>query len=291
MRYIYSENDGPLASDYYYEVRHTTNNEFPVVPAHSHNFYEIYVFVNGSILLSVEDSLFEVKKGDIVIIPPYTIHQLFQSDPNALPYVRMYMYISEPCLRSFQFNEHNLLNTLNLATENKRYHFSIHDAEEYDSITYCMRKIYENRDRNFHGKQLLNRSYILQLMTLLNGNIIRELEPQGIVHVMDPVIEKVIRYINENYTDDISLDFLAEHFFVNRSSLSKDFKNQTAQTIHNYLIMKRINVAKQEMANGQAPSQVYLTTGFKDYSTFYRTFQRAEGISPKTFYNKFRADN
>ena len=97
-------------------------------------------------------------------------------------------------------------------------------------------------------------------------------------------MEKIVSYINSNYTDDISLDLLTDMFYINKSTLSKDFKNYTSHTIHNYLVLKRVSVAKQEMAEGVSPSQVYLLTGFKDYSTFYRTFQRTEGMSPKEYY-------
>ena len=134
---------------------------------------------------------------------------------------------------------------------------------------------------------MLNRSYILQLITLINKNILQALEPQGIMHI-NPLIENVLSYLNSNYTDELTLDLLAEKFFINKSTLSKEFKEYTGQTIHNYLVMKRINMSKQEMANGASPSQVYLSTGFRDYSTFYRTFQKAEGISPKEFYARVK---
>lgn len=73
MRYIYSEYDNPLANDYYYETSYHRLDHFPTVPAHTHNFYEIYIYLAGSIKLSIEDTLYAVKKGDIIIIPPYTI--------------------------------------------------------------------------------------------------------------------------------------------------------------------------------------------------------------------------
>lgn len=128
----------------------------------------------------------------------------------------------------------------------------------------------------------VNRSHILQMMTLLTMNVVNELNPHGVIH-SNPMIEKLIAYINSNYTDGISLDSLTDMFYINKSTLSKEFKDYTSHTIHNYLVMKPISVAKQEMAEGISPSQVYLVSGFKDYSTFYRTFQRTEGMSPKEY--------
>ncbi len=284
MRYVYSEYDNPLSTDYYYECSYYVLDHYPTVPAHTHNYYEIYIYLAGSIKMQIEGNLYAVKKGDVVVIPPYTIHQLISHEKPDVPfYERIIMYVSEACLKSFQFNEYGLLSSLHLATENKRYHFAINDHHEYETIYKCMRQIYYNRDSTLYGAQLINRANILKMMTLICRNIHEELKPQGVLHT-NPLVENILSYINSNYSDDISMDSLAEHFYVNKSTLAKEFKNQTSQTIHSYLIMKRVNVAKQEMANGIPPSQAYLLTGFREYSTFYRTFVKFEGISPKTFY-------
>ena len=283
MRYIYSEEENPLATDYYYEASYLSRDYIPFVPTHTHNFYEIYIYLNGSMKLSIENTSYDVQKGDVIIIPPYTIHQLIRSGPDRLPYTRVLTYITEACLKTFQFNEYGLLDSLKLAQQNQKYHFKLENTDEFDAICRCMRKLNDNKNNRDFGAELLNRSYILQFMTLICRNIRKDLTPQNIIHI-NPLVERILSYINSNYNEDISLDSLKERFFINKSTLTKEFKNQTAQTIHSYLVMKRISVAKQEMANGIPPSQVYLLIGFKDYSTFYRTFQKLEGMSPKEFY-------
>ncbi len=283
MRYIYSEKDNPMATDYYYETSYLSRDYIPFVPMHTHNFYEIYISLNATIKLAIENTIYDVQKGDILIIPPYTIHQLIMSEPDYLPYVRLVLYVTEECLRTFQFNEYGLLDSLRLAQKNKKYHLRIDDDYEFNSICSCMYRLNNNKNNSEACTELLNRSYILQCMSLICRNIQKDLIPHDIIHV-NPLVERILSYINNNYTEDISLDSLKEHFYINKSTLTKEFKNQTSQTIHSYLIMKRISVAKQEMANGLPPSQVYLITGFKEYSTFYRTFQKLEGISPKEFY-------
>ena len=275
-----------MANDYYYEASIETHDNFPIIPARTHNFYEIYIYDTGSVRLSVDDIIYDVKKGDIVVIPPYTIHQLLPAEQydNRQPYKRLLLYISDGCLKSFQFNEHGLLNTLQQAAKEKRYLFNISNSDTYTTMRQCVENLYTvQSDTTAYDTELLKRAYILIFMSLLCRNIKEEFTPQGVLHI-NPLVEKILSYINSNYTEDISMDYLSEHFYVNRSTLTKEFKNQTAQTIHSYVTMKRINAAKQEMANGTPPSQAFLLTGFKEYSTFYRTFLKTEGISPKTFY-------
>ena len=82
MRYILNENECPMANDYYYEATKTTNEIFPMIQPHTHDYYEIYLFLSGSVKLSIENTAYQVKRGDIIIVPPFTIHQLLPIKPD-----------------------------------------------------------------------------------------------------------------------------------------------------------------------------------------------------------------
>ena len=56
---------------------------------------------------------------------------------------------------------------------------------------------------------------------------------------------KVISYINEHYTENITLEQLCSVFHVGKNYLYKTLKNQTGQTINNYIISVRLNNAKK----------------------------------------------
>ena len=250
MRYLLHESDHPISTDYYYECRKTTNDHFPIIPAHTHDYYEIYIYLSGSVMLFIEGRIYKVKRGDIMVIPPYTIHQL--------------------------------LLTSELAKENKRYHFNIADSDDFERIFQCFMGIYQNSKREFREKEMLNRAHILEAVTLLNKHILLDMKPRKATHV-NPLIDKVLSYINEHYKEDLSLEQLAGHFYLNKFTLAKLFKEQTDRTVHNYIILKRISMAKQKITEGMLPSVVYQDVGFRDYSTFYRAFLKMEKISPKEF--------
>lgn len=271
-----------MPSDYFYEADHTENPNFPVIPAHEHNFFEIYVYLKGSIRLAVENKVFDVKRGDIIVIPPFCIHQLLPIHRDRA-YERAYLYVSIPCLKSLQFNEYTLLQPLLHASEEKRYHFHIANEAEYNSILNAIDILHASKQKDYYGKEQLNRSALLQLLTLLNKHILQDLNPRENSSV-NPVIEEILGYINEHYNEYLTLDFLADRFFINKYTLTKLFKKHTALTIHNYILLKRISLAKQKMMEGVLPSKVYLETGFSDYSTFYRAFLKSENISPKEFH-------
>ena len=141
---------------------------------------------------------------------------------------------------------------------------------------------YQNSKREFREKEMLNRAHILEAVTLLNKHILLDMKPRKATHV-NPLIDKVLSYINEHYKEDLSLEQLAGHFYLNKFTLAKLFKEQTDRTVHNYIILKRISIAKQKITEGMLPSAVYQDVGFRDYSTFYRAFLKMEKISPKEF--------
>lgn len=215
------------------------------------------------------------------MIPPFTIHQLLPKNPDQI-YDRIYMYISEPCLKSFQFNEHSLLSPLQMAMQEKRFHFHIADENDYEQIYEAMLAIYKNKNQKIFEKEMMNRSGITKLVTLINKHIFMDMGPKKVTHV-NPVIDKILSYINDNYASPLSLDDLAARFYINKFTMTKLFKKQTSLTIHNYILLKTDQYGKAKITSGALPSKVYLETGFSDYSTFYRAFLKTENMSPKDF--------
>nr|MBP3598009.1 helix-turn-helix domain-containing protein [Eubacterium sp.] len=282
MRYILHESEHPISTDYFYQCTKTTNDHFPKLFAHTHDFYEIYFFLSGSVKLFVEDKIYMIKKGDVLVIPPYTIHQLLPIGDLNMPYDRIYMYITDACLASFQFNEHSLLQPIEMAIKAKRYHFTISDSADFERIFQAMYLMHRSNKEDYYGKEMLNRSRILEIMTLINKHILLDMAPRKTTHA-NPIVDQVLAFINEHYMESLTLDDIANHFYINKFTLTKLFKEQTALTLHNYILMKRISMAKQKMTEGIHPSAVYLDVGFNDYSTFYRAFQKLEKMSPKDF--------
>lgn len=280
-RYILSEYEHPLSSDYYYEANHSVDPRTIFVNAHSHNYYEIYMYISGAVKILLNNHIFDVQKGDIVIIPPYSIHSLIPVTLG-IPYERMYLYVTETCLSSFQFNEYSLLKPLLDTTKLGRFHYHIDSAEDFQRISYALDKIKESKNSDFYGKEMMNRSYILQLFTTLNSYIVKEALEKPTEEVTS-LISRIIAYINENFMENITLNSLCELFFTNRQTLTKFFKDYTNLTIHSYITMVRIEQAKQLIYRGVQPSTLHLMCGFNDYTTFYRAFKKTEGLTPQQF--------
>lgn len=70
---------------------------------------------------------------------------------------------------------------------------------------------------------------------------------------------------------------------MNRYALMHKFKQETGSTIYDYVIKKRLAMAKILIRKGMPISQIYQECGFNDYSSFERAFKKNIGISPREY--------
>lgn len=95
---------------------------------------------------------------------------------------------------------------------------------------------------------------------------------------------EIKNYLDEHYTDKISLDDLAERFFINKFYLSKIFKETYGTTVNNYLISKRITRAKQLLRfTDMTVEEIGVAIGMGGANYFSRMFRKVEGSSPSEY--------
>jgi len=97
-------------------------------------------------------------------------------------------------------------------------------------------------------------------------------------------LDAVDRYIEQNLSRRISVAQLAGSVFLGESQFHMLFKEQIGLTPHQYVLSKRIDMAKSLIEQGRLNlGQIAELTGFSNQSTFTHTFSRLQGISPSQF--------
>ena len=99
-------------------------------------------------------------------------------------------------------------------------------------------------------------------------------------------IELVIRYIDQNYNRNITLDELSKIAHFSSQYLSKVFHQTTGLTIKSYITLKRIESAKYLLKNSKLSIQeIAVSCGFPNLSHFDRVFKQQTGFSPISYRN------
>jgi len=252
---------------------HHSIDEHPVqenFPLHTHECCEFFVFLGGIGIYHVEGNSYPLKAGDILIMRRNESHYIEIS--AKAPYERMAIHFSDSLFDSFDTVGELLAPFYDrgAGTDNM-----ISSAElSQNLVPYCMSllKSGENKTR----VEILS-----ALIPLLREISLRKTEKKDRADNGEyPFSYQVIRYINEHLFDDLSLDSIAEHFFVSKATLSRTIKSSTGSSPGNYIRMKRLYCAKTMLKNGQKPHDVCFACGFRDYSAFYRAYKSLFFVSP-----------
>ena len=251
------------------------------VALHHHDFYEIYHFIGGSVSYSVEGRHYKLLSGDTLLISPLELHQPVFSEEKAA-YERIVLWISKAYLDKLSSDKADLSVCFNPSRENHTnlLRMSPNECEEYQEI---LNKILQETQSDEFAAERMCHSKIIELLALTNRKMSSN-DGRYEVEVKDNgLVEKVVAYINNCYEKEISLDKLAEIFYVSKFYLSHRFKKLVGTSVYRYVMQKRLAVAKSRLINGERPMQVYLKCGFKDYANFYRAFKFEYKTTPDKF--------
>ena len=109
-------------------------------------------------------------------------------------------------------------------------------------------------------------------------------------NLADHALQRVVAYIDNHLEDELSLTTLAEVGGFNASYLSRLFKQLQKETLSDFILHKRMDLAKDLLANTNEKIQdVAAKTGYLSPHSFTRAFRNEVGISP-TEYRELKMD-
>jgi AraC-like DNA-binding protein len=101
---------------------------------------------------------------------------------------------------------------------------------------------------------------------------------------LNPTVKGVLDHLNSDFTSHISLDELSAKFYQSKYWLSRQFKAQTGITIMEYVIIKRIALARHLLeVTDMKVAAIAGSVGFDDLSTFNRDFKLRTGATPSDY--------
>lgn len=266
-----------------YEVFHCCDYYVKPAQFHYHDFWEVYTFLSGTVTYYIEDKVYHLCAGDVLVIPPgkmHCPHITFQSED----YERIVLWVSIPMIHTVDDDSHYLWNSFRRIEQEELYlfHLSQRDFSTYTSLLHDFVRYDEDVSRN---QVLVQRAYLVLLFQHI-FNYLSVNDPVSAHGSTGNIIPAVIAYINEHLSEPLSLEQLSEHFSVSKYHLIRKFKSYTNSTVYDYIISKRISLAKRLLREGASATSACMQCGFSDYSNFYKSFQAKTGMTPAQFKKK-----
>ena len=254
---------------------------------HHHDFYEVNLVWSGSLHYNIGSRSYHLTTGDTLLVSPDELHQ---PDPEEVfsGCERVILWIEKSYLQQFQafgFDPTECFDTARSGHTNCLRFDDETTMRIGDLLELCLR---ENESEDY-GCRMMGDTAMIQVMILIN-RLYRSSAQSERRDRSGTLVGGVLDYINSHYAEELSLDGLANRFFISKYHLSREFGRIVGTSVHRYIIQKRLVVAKQLLSEGRPSSAVYQHCGFGDYSNFYRAFKAEYGISPKEYVSNLRED-
>lgn len=256
---------------------------------HSHEDYQLMYLEEGEAEITISDVSHIYSPGNILLLGPNLPHKIEAHEgmpckgiliqfkhslfPQEMENIADYHFISsllQKSLRGLLFlsdegkepADHSMQSDSRLSSE----FVSIHQAEGIQRLCLLLSLL------DCLGRKLQTGTTISHLSE------VPEKESLGVI------VEKCKRYIKIHYQSDISLPTLSANLGVNATALCRKFKEETGETIFQYLIRLRLEAACRMLRNSRhSVSEIAYRCGFNTLPHFNRKFKELMGVSPKDF--------
>ena len=246
---------------------------------HINNYVEIYVYVSGNHNYVVENSLYELNRGDIIIINPREVHKALPLTETM--YERFYFLVDE---HTFDYMYQNPLSQILNKPTGIGNLISLDDKtrKEVLNMLYEIRNCFQNgRD-----DQLRAFSFFLRVLDEINQQLRRASSFGGNATHTPELLGKILTYIAEHTSEIQTTTEISSALGLTPQYLSNYFSKHIGTTLKMYIQAKKIALAKDLLDKGADVTQTCYDCGFNDCSYFIKVFKKYVGMTPLTYKQK-----
>ena len=256
------------------------NTEPTDFPLHWHSAMEIIMPLENTFAVSMNKMAYSIQVGEILFIPPGELHEAYapltgsrivmQFDSNLLSNVKSFSAILPVLLQPRIVTQANA-------------------PDLYKAEKELLLQIYEEFIANNPLREASIYSMIIQMFVLIGRNHMDSdtLFPMVRIGKQKEYIEKfnmVFDYIDQNYTEDLSLEAVSGVAGFSKFHFSRLFKQFTDMSFYDYLNQRRVRAAELLLLDPDVPiTEIALQSGFSSISTFNRVFKAFKKCTPTEF--------
>ena len=253
------------------------NNTFA---SHLHKQVELMIVLEGNLTVTVDQRQHKLEKGQGIIVFPNRLHNLYTDtstgsqtllcifEPDFCPHYRKYFQSYTPDRNNFDLN--TLSSHSRLATE------------QLLELTGC----FDRREPVPPYISSLAEGYLsLLLADLFTPSSVNPFHLQHQNSGEDLELEqRVLIYLDEHFTEELSLEHLSKEFGISRFQLSRLFSEKLQTGFPSYVTSKRLEYARELLSTtDDSVTNIALDAGFGSSRSFFREFKAAYQMTPNAY--------
>ena len=243
---------------------------------HSHDFPELVYILSGKGRCRVDDVMYDIEEGDLVMLNPRQMNQFFPREDGtpATEFFIGFTDIQRPGVLPNYVRKETEPVILHTTGELRQKLFKICSSMEAESAVYRP------------GRYFMLKTYLMQIILLVIRERVKPVEVKNGVAFESVskkhVVEHILNYFEDHYHEKVSLEQIAENMYLSPFYISKIFKSETGDTPIRHLINIRLERAYELLEKGESGSiqEIAAMVGYEDAYHFSKLFKKKYGIPP-----------
>ncbi len=247
------------------------------VPMHYHDWYEFFILLSGSATYTVDGNQYSIGPHDLMFTNHMEIHHPEYS--GTVPPERICVSFTPqfiPFVITEEYNPFAVLGQRKLGTANKIPAEVIRRIGVVDDLL----KIGALCEMDTPAARMQIRLTVANILLKVADNFDAAAGADFHSHAL---VSEVVKYIDAHIAEDLRHKTICNVFFISPNHLQHIFRVQTGYTLSDYIRLKRIIHVQTLITGGVSAANAAAAAGFKDYTTFYRSFKAVTGTTPRKF--------
>ncbi|MBQ9974913.1 MAG: helix-turn-helix transcriptional regulator [Clostridia bacterium] len=250
----------PEVREFDFQIKYTKTDRYShthEIDLHTHREFEIYVNLSGDISFLIENKLYALTRGDVIVARPGEHHHcVYRSGEEHRLFWILFDCEKNPHLTSF-FRRSDV------------NYVSPTESVKNELIEICSR-LTEDADG---GDRLY---YFLRLLKLIEEGSRDSADGNR----MPEDFRLILAFVDKHLAEDLRVADIAQELFVSKSTVERKFKEYVGMTPLDYIQRKRLFLSAELLKKGETVLNAGLGVGYTDNSYFIQLFRRQFGITP-----------
>lgn len=233
---------------------------------HFHSSLEFIYIIDGQMSALLDSHPITASKGDIIIVPSYTIHSYTTED------------ISDTYVLTIPLD---LIPSYSTMLDKKTFAAVYIPAEEVDhEICHCLEQLLNYTDELENVKE--NKNIIKGYSYIFLGLLINQVGLTDISNKkITSLVQNILIYLQDHFRENLTLETLASNYGYSKSRFSHIFNLYFGCSLSDYINGLRCRYALELIQQQDLTiTDIALSSGFESVRTFYRAFKKQFGYSP-----------
>lgn len=248
-----------------------------MISKHLHNEYEIYYLLEGEMYYFINDQTYLVKRGCLVFLDRNLIHK---TSPVVKYHERILLEIRGeeviPLMEALGIDFPKFFRDYSGVLELSR-----DEQKSVEEILFSMADEMIEKQQNYDAIASMKLARLLIFIMRQRHKNALNVKAETANTTKHQKVHEVVEYIVDHCAEQITLDMVADRFFVSKSYLSRIFKEVTGFTVNEFINVQKIKQAQMILTETELPIAVVAKKmGFESLTYFEKVFRRYSEISP-----------